>query len=182
MRYFFDTEFITGKGYIELVSIAIVSDDGRELHKVSNAFNPKRADAWVQTNVLPRLPPKKTWVSERAIQHAVRTFVGEDKAPQFWAYFASYDWVLFCWLFGGMLKLPKGWPQYVMDLKQGMAERGMKREHLPPKPDDAHNALADARWLREAWTVVYVHGDLHGCTAANSCGRPGCLGKCGSRG
>lgn len=36
----------------------------------------------------------------------------------FYAYYADYDWVVFCWLFGRMIDLPKGFPMYCIDLKQ----------------------------------------------------------------
>ena len=38
--------------------------------------------------------------------------------PKFYAYFADYDWVVFCWLFGKMIDLPKRFPMYCIDLKQ----------------------------------------------------------------
>lgn len=38
--------------------------------------------------------------------------------PEFYAYYADYDWVVFCWLFGRMIDLPKGFPMYCKDLKQ----------------------------------------------------------------
>ena len=47
-------------------------------------------------------------------------YVGEtcsDK-PEFYAYYADYDWVVFCWLFGRMVDLPEGFPMYCIDLKQ----------------------------------------------------------------
>lgn len=92
--------------------------------------------------------------------------------PQFYGYYADYDWVVFCWLFGKMNNLPAGFPMYCIDLKQISDEvyqqkkkevldeaykKGMKlcflnslSEHLKyPKQTNEHNALADARWNRE---------------------------------
>lgn len=43
--------------------------------------------------------------------------------PQFYAYFADYDWVVSCWLFGRMLDLPKNFPYYCRDLKQMLDEK-----------------------------------------------------------
>ncbi|WP_428743140.1 hypothetical protein [Tenacibaculum sp.] len=42
--------------------------------------------------------------------------------PEFYAYYADYDWVLFCWLFGRMVDLPNGFPMYCKDLKQMLDE------------------------------------------------------------
>ena len=45
--------------------------------------------------------------------------VGEVKSkPQFYGYYSDYDWVVFCWLFGKMIDLPKGFPMFAFDLKQ----------------------------------------------------------------
>lgn len=60
--------------------------------------------------------------------------------PKFYAYFADYDWVVFCWLFGRMIDLPKGFPKYCLDLKQMLDERAnsitnsvIKEWHNVPK-------------------------------------------------
>lgn len=45
-----------------------------------------------------------------------------DDLPEFYAYFASYDWVAFCWIFGTMMQLPNGFPKYCRDLKQMIDE------------------------------------------------------------
>ena len=61
MKYFLDTEFIEGfhkplfskrRHFIDLISIGIVCEDGREYYAISNEFNPKKADRWVLENVL----------------------------------------------------------------------------------------------------------------------------------
>lgn len=41
-----------------------------------------------------------------------------DTPIEFYGYYADYDWVLFCSLFGRMIDLPKGFPMYCRDLKQ----------------------------------------------------------------
>lgn len=46
-----------------------------------------------------------------------------NEIPTFYAYFADYDWVAFCWLFGKMMDLPKGFPMYTRDLKQMLDEK-----------------------------------------------------------
>lgn len=42
---------------------------------------------------------------------------------EFYAYFAGYDWVVFCWNFGKMIDLPDGFPMYCRDLKQMLDEK-----------------------------------------------------------
>jgi hypothetical protein len=47
-----------------------------------------------------------------------------DATPkEFYAYYADYDWVAFCWLFGKMVDLPNGFPMHCTDLKQTFDEK-----------------------------------------------------------
>lgn len=153
-RFFLDTEFSERPGVLELISIALVCEDGRELYEVSSDFDPAQCNAWVIANVLPKLPPRHARMPRTAIAREVRAFIGDD-VPEVWGYFADYDWVVFCWLFGAMVDLPDGWPMFCLDLRQSMHERGITRPMLPPEPENAHDALEDARWLRHAHRVVY---------------------------
>lgn len=40
------------------------------------------------------------------------------RGVSFYADYCSYDWVVFCWLFGKMIDLPRGFPMYCNDLQQ----------------------------------------------------------------
>lgn len=154
MRYFLDTEFIERPGLLDLISIGIVCEDGRTYYAVSSEFNAAEAHPWVIENVIAKLPPREMWKPRAQIGAEIRAFV--TGKPQFWAYFADYDWVLFCWLQGRMIDLPKGWPMFCMDLKQSMVERGISKDALPKQDDaTAHDALADAQWLRNAWGIIF---------------------------
>lgn len=89
---------------------------------------------------------------------------------QFYGYFADYDWVVFCWLFGRMIDLPKGFPMYCIDLKQeldriqeirfgltlykGSLANDIKTLPDYPKQTNEHNALADARWNRQLYNFL----------------------------
>lgn len=155
MKYFLDTEFIERPGLLDLISIALVAEDGREFYAVSREFDIAKANEWVCEHVLPKLPGKSKWRTRADIADGLRVFIGDD-SPEFWAYFADYDWVLFCWLFGAMIDLSKGWPMFCMDLKQSMVERGIHKSALPSMGEGLeHDALEDARWLRRAHAVVY---------------------------
>ena len=41
MRYFYDTEFIDNGRTIELISIGVAAEDGREYYAISTEFNPR---------------------------------------------------------------------------------------------------------------------------------------------
>ncbi len=59
-------------------------------------------------------------ISRKSIASEVRMFCDPDKfgRPEFWAYYADYDWVVLCQLFGTMMDLPAHWPMFCMDIKQ----------------------------------------------------------------
>ena len=70
--------------------------------------------------------------------------------PRFYAYYADYDWVVFCQLFGTMMQLPKGFPMYCVDLKQELDKFDLKNKAKQlPKQENEHNALADAIWTKQ---------------------------------
>lgn len=159
-----DTEFNERPGAIDLISIGLAAEDGREFYAVSAEFDEEACNDWVKANVLPKLAGQPR-ISRAAIRDGILAFIG-DATPEFWAYFADYDWVVFCWLFGAMVDLPKGWPMFCRDLKQAMEERGLTKTDLPPQPTDAHHALADARWNLEALAVVMRRARPKLCVAA----------------
>lgn len=159
MKYWFDTEFIEDGKTIDLVSIGIVAEDGRELYEVSNEFNEFKADHWVMENVICKLEPHsdKPRKTRKDIALEVLKFIGTDK-PEIWAYYADYDWVVLCQLFGRMIDLPKGWPMFCLDIKQLAWSKG--NPALPKQEKGHHNALADARWNRAAWDFL-AGSDVH---------------------
>lgn len=268
-KYFMDCEFLEGtqgktifgikygqtKPTIDLISIGIVSEDGREYYAISKDFNLK--EAWNRYDeVLNKLPAHNTelqsdvllarhtagfkkvyWIREnilkpiyddlcakrstyekthhwelaepfsyksmkylinrygktnKQIAKEIKEFVGYDlpeyhlngNTPKFYGYFADYDWVAFCWLFGRMMDLPKGFPMYCIDLKQVLDEKVSKlhrndfftafdfmnkdnnditleeklkhiKMHVSyPEQTNEHNALADAKWNRELYKFL----------------------------
>ena len=69
--------------------------------------------------------------------------------PEFYAYYANYDWVAFCQLFGRMMDLPQGYPMYCRDLKQIMDEFELDeewKEKNAKEPEGIHDALIDAKF------------------------------------
>ena len=190
MKYFFDTEFIEDGKTIDLISIGIVAEDGREFYGINLDCDHTKANSWVKENVLKQLPKKplrhlyseehreQGWYDKIVLADEVRRFLGADlikvtpdevfpngsvksgalewqllkgkESPEFWAYYADYDWVVFCQLFGTMMDLPEGFPMYCQDLKQEMDRLQVPLDDLPPQ-DGEHNALEDARWNKAAY-------------------------------
>lgn len=84
-------------------------------------------------------------------------FYRAPEGIEVYGYFADYDWVLLCSLFGRMIDLPKGFPMYCKDLKQMMDDKGLdgewKRKNCPD-PEGEHNALVDAEWNRKLFITL----------------------------
>lgn len=146
MRFFYDTEFIEDGQTIELVSIGIVAEDGREYYAVSNEFDASRANAWVRAHVLSKLPAKihPAWKPLDRIRTEVYDFLTSgETTPELWAWVGAYDHVVLAQLWGDMSDLPKSMPRYTRELKQYWQMAGKPR--LPKIPDGNHDALVDAR-------------------------------------
>lgn len=256
MNYYIDTEFLEGTQKesfpirlfrkntpptIDLISIGIVAEDGREFYAISKDFNLKEAwnrfqreeetpfekqngwkgrkIYWIRENVLRPIFDELLSKSmqdngdfvknnfftaysgfsfshlkalikyygrtNKQIAEEIKEFCKPSRKyeikkpitikysglenPKFYAYYADYDWVAFCWLFGKMMDLPSGFPMYCNDLKQLMDEKvsvfceseikstsfesALKRlkEIHPdyPKQENEHSAIHDARWNKK---------------------------------
>jgi len=150
-RYFLDTEFMDDGYTIELISIGIVSDSERIYYAANSEARLQRANDWVKQNVIPQLPlvGDAAWKTRSEIADDIQRFAPPTSRPEFWAYYADYDWIVFCQLFGTMLSLPRGYPQYCMDLKQYSVMLG---NPVHPKQEGGeHNALEDARWNKRLY-------------------------------
>jgi 3' exoribonuclease, RNase T-like len=180
MRYFVDAEFIEDGKTIDLISIGIVSEDGREYYAINYDCDRTKANDWVKKNVLAFLPPeplpqlygnrkafeesetyKQGWRNRGLIAIEILEFVrwnkkkpyfAEGEKPEFWGYYASYDWVVLCRLWGKMIDLPKGFPMYINDIKQLCNQLG--DPELPEQGKGEHHALNDAKWNKRAWQFL----------------------------
>lgn len=199
MKYFLDTEFVESPCTIDLISIGIVDESGREFYAVSREFNLNRAwkHDFVRNNVLKGIYTDtysgdvrnrfqftrgniKSMIKKIGLPRAeiakqillfiagvdwqgpveevtLRYIIGTRDDIEFYGYFADYDWVAFCWLFGPMVDLPKGFPWYCIDLKQMMKERGLSnkwKKKVCPDPNGEHNAVVDARWNKKLYENI----------------------------
>jgi hypothetical protein len=172
LKYWMDTEFIEDGKTIDLISIALVCEDGREFYAENLDCDLSKANDWVKENVIAHLwrtnkgENRRTGnvftraggsgslESHEAITRDVRIFCDPVQygKPEFWGYYADYDWVVFCQLFGRMIDLPEGFPMYCRDIKQMCDDLG--NPELPKQDTTEHHALADARWNKQAWEFL----------------------------
>lgn len=187
MRYFYDTEFLEDGNTIELISIGIVAEDGREYYAVNDGADWSRVvkHTWLRENVWPHLPLRRTPLNGEIREHIdgthrdvksrlqiasdVRAFLRpnpEDyRHTQLWAWCGAYDHVVTYQLWGPMADVHgSGLPFYTNDLKSihDLFLTDEQREELRNLPfdGDAHNALADARQLKDRYDYVAGVVDL----------------------
>jgi len=245
MKYYIDTEFNEGfhkafmkpnRHFIDLISIGIAAEDGREYYSIAKEFDIytawNKSDAkgktfWLRDNVLKPIwfelytkeyeagidieftneaaddnftylnfkkLIKKYGKTNKQIAEEIEKFVGKCsitsaetdlklftegiqiiEKPEFYAYYADYDWVAFCSLFGSMMQLPSNFPMFCKDLKQTLdetqeswleyseteqnayclsnklysVEQDLKCLSNYPKQENEHNALEDAKWNKK---------------------------------
>lgn len=167
-RFWYDTEFLEDGRTIDLISIGIVADDGREFYAVNKQatrgkFERRlREHDWLMANVVPSLPqphgdwinvmPRKwlfdyrsplVWERDHIADGVTEFLLGGGTPPELWAWYGAYDHVALCQLWGRMIDLPEGIPMYTRDLKQECDRLG--NPPMPEQADGEHNALADAR-------------------------------------
>jgi hypothetical protein len=170
VKIFYDTEFIEDGRTIDLISIGMVAEDGREYYAVNRDMPAKRIAKhdWLMANVwtsLPRLhgdarlhagrrnPLALDWhhpdLKRRGqIANEVCDFIQATPDVELWASYGAYDHVVLAQLFGPMVMLPEGVPMWTNDVQQEIARLDVSDDDLPKQADGFHNALADARHVR----------------------------------
>ena len=168
MRYFIDTEF-NERGPskpIELISIGIVAEDGREYYAINASFNRRHATPWVKDNVLTKLPDRFVsfydsprirdgalrWKPYATVGAEVSRFIGHDPNPVFWGWCSGYDYVVLSQLIG-FHRWPDGWPHYIRDIQQVIDESGRDVSEVE-SANSAHTAIEDAREIKRIWEYL----------------------------
>lgn len=173
-RFFYDTEFYEDGRTVDLLSLGMVNDTDRtERYWINYDFDFAKVPAghWIEANVYPHLPVRRgghgrwTWDlvhpdavylrSRPAIAGELRAYITSYGVKrdfhELWAWYGAYDHVALCQCFGRMLDLPESIPMFTCDLKQLVAGYP-----LPEQKTGEHHALADARWVRDAWRYFEV--------------------------
>ena len=157
MRYFLDLEFHEqGPNHpIVPISLGLVSEDGHQFYGVNTDYDWNHSTPWLVHNVKPTLSliaehtvhcPARDHMAPQILHFLDLTSDGND--PEFWGYYADYDWVVFCQIFGDMSDLPGNFPYYCHDLRQWLDEHGYEDVF---QADSGHNALQDAEWARDTY-------------------------------
>lgn len=153
--YCFDTEFHWDGSGIKLISIAVVSGDGREIYVHADQYDPVAAsqDPFLAQHVLPSVAniPQRSF---RDLRFDLSTFF-DPRPTQLWADFGAWDQVALMQIWGGIADQPPWMPMQVRDVRQFASLLGRQ---LPDYPPGRHDALIDARHVRAM--VAEIEPDL----------------------
>lgn len=191
-KIFFDTEFTGLHQKTTLISIGLIAETGQSFYAELNDYDKSQVDEWVQNNVIKNLLMSEPKECEEEPFSAIRHHdnpVGNDlyksyslqlrcnkerlelelekwlsqfNEVEMWGDCLSYDWVLFCEIFGGVLNIPKNVYYIPFDLSTLFKIKGIdpyiNREKFAlggyyfemPK----HNALWDARIIKMCYEKI----------------------------
>lgn len=168
-EYDYDLEFLENGRTIDLISIGIVSSDGREYYAVASEatrgplLRRIKRHAWLMEHVIPSLPQAhgdwrlhmpKAWLFDylsplvkpkARIAQEVLQFLTAAGKPVLWADYGAYDHVALCQLWGSMAHHPDSLPMFTCDIQQEAQRLGVRWDELPKQTIGVHNALEDAR-------------------------------------
>lgn len=160
MRVYLDCEFLEDGSTIDLISLAMVTDDGDEFYMI-NADAPWRrilAHDWLRENVVSYLPRTREGMidvhhadvfTRRQIAVRAARFIQDVDRPELWALYGAYDFVALCQLWGPLVNRPPGIPDRINDVVQEYRRYGYT---LPARQDDGgeHHPLFDAHYARDS--------------------------------
>lgn len=155
MRIFFDCEFTGLQLPTTLISIGLVSEDGKEFYEELSDYNPSLCDEWIQQNVLAKLY-KDRKVTKTELKEKLIAWLAQWDRVEIWSDCLAYDWVLFCDVFGGAFHIPKNVYYIPFDLATAFwclnIDPDITREAFAQNVIKAkHNALYDAKIIRDCF-------------------------------
>lgn len=181
MKIFFDTEFTGLHKDTTLISIGLISEDRRTFYAELTDYDDKQCDDWIKENVIDHLNMLKP-ISDRKYIPNYHVGTRDDIATALENWFKQfnqvelvsdvchYDMVLLIDLFGSAFDLPDNVSASCYDINQDIARYykinqaeafDKSREDILwdrwkdiAVSGDKHNALYDAKVIREIYQIV----------------------------
>lgn len=171
-KIFFDTEFTGLHQNTTLISIGLISECGKTFYAELTDYDKSQIDIWLQKNVIENLLLRTYNIDEDykpydnnviikgdkvLVQKSLSHWLHQFKEIEVWSDCLSYDWVLFCQLFGHALEIPENVYYIPFDICTLFKIKGIdpdiNREDFADFKTNSrkHNALHDARVIRECF-------------------------------
>lgn len=117
-KVFFDTEFTGLHQNTTLISIGLVAETGETFYAELTDYDESQVDDWIRENVINKLwvdGPAICWDTKKIVAKNDTEFVRENliswfkqfRKVEIWSDCLSYDWVLFCQIFGHAFNIPQ---------------------------------------------------------------------------
>ncbi len=165
VKIFFDTEFTGLHQNTTLISIGLVSYDGKRFYAELSDYDKTQVDDWVERNVISILQftkEKDGYINDKNedkielkgdskfVAKELTKWLKQFGKVEMWSDCLSYDWVLFNELFGGAMKIPNNVYYIPFDICTLFKERGIdpdiSREEFAglKSKKGKHNSMFDA--------------------------------------
>lgn len=183
MKLFFDTEFTGLHKETTLISIGIVSEDGRKFYAEFSDYDEEQCDDWIKDNVIKHMYVRAekrdiidfgtrsatVYGNKAYVKNMLIDWLKQFDEIQFVSDVCHYDFVLIIDLFGCAFDLPKNVNPACHDINQdiarhyGISEReafDKSREKIVaelcenPVTGRKHNALYDAEVIRAIYKEI----------------------------
>ena len=176
-KLFFDTEFTGLHQATTLISIGLISECGKTFYAELTDYEKNQVDNWIEKNVIENLflgdesdlqGAKETWCTgdqtwyignKDGLKDELQKWLSQFGTAEMWADHISYDWVLFCDIFGHAFNIPKNVHYIPYDLCTLLMVKGydpdLNREQFTGvKTGVKHNALHDAKVIKACYERV----------------------------
>jgi hypothetical protein len=171
-KVFFDTEFTGLHQRTTLVSIGLTAESGEKFYAELTDYDKTQVDDWLQENVISKLYLTEQdnsgflvdWVlkgDRAAVKEALTVWLKQFEKVEIWSDCLSYDWVLFCDIFGHAFNIPKNVYYIPFDICTLFKAKGIDPDISREKfaygevydhmLEKKHNALFDAETIYECY-------------------------------
>lgn len=179
MKIFFDTEFTGLHQGTTLISIGMISEDGKKFYAELSDFDESQVNDWIKENVLDHrwcetgrfswdYPDYYLYGNKVSVAHELRKYLEVFDAVELVSDCAHYDMTLFIDLFGTAFDIPKNVCPACYDINQDIAKFhevdgytafDISREEILKNngiviEGDKHNALYDAEVIRALYNIL----------------------------
>jgi hypothetical protein len=164
-----DTEFTGLRQNTTLISIGLVSESGDEFYAEFIDYDKTQVDEWLQTNVINNLciPDEhgeqkiNNFKGDTAyIKEKLESWLSQYESIEIWSDCLSYDWVLFCNIWGHAFNIPKNIYYIPFDICTLMRVQGIdpdvSREVYADITGTKHNSLFDAKIIKACYQKLMM--------------------------
>lgn len=169
-KVFFDMEFTGLHQNTTLVSIGLISESGQTFYAELTDYDKYQVDEWLQENVINKLNLTEqdnaaypsAWLlkgNRVELKEALRAWFSQFDQVEMWSDCLSYDWVLFCNIFGHAFNIPKNIYYIPFDICTLFKAKGIdpdisREDFCDIHGDQKHNALWDAQIIKECFNKI----------------------------